>query len=243
VQITSGDIDKLTQQAVQLFWETKGKAQAKNTAGDRGGRSGATGGKNLDGFVQILADLITEAKIEGLVAGTQKKYVTLPGYFRPVKDWDLVLTRQGKLLAVIEFKSHTAPSFGNNFNNRTEEAMGSSIDIRTAIDKGIYGESQHVPYLGWCILVEDITGPKGSRHSVRMNAPHFDPMPEFVGASYLDRYEILCRRLEEQEFYASAAVIASPKQGGLATGEYSNMSDDTSFERFVRRFVEFLVKV
>ncbi|MDQ0869028.1 hypothetical protein QFZ70_001501 [Arthrobacter sp. V1I9] len=243
MHLNTGDIDKLTRQAVQLYWETRGRAEAKGQGGDRGGRAGATAGKNLDGFVQIMSDLITEAKIEGLVAGTQKKYVTLPGYLRPVKDWDLVLTRRGELLAVLEFKSHVGPSFGNNFNNRNEEAMGSSIDIRTAVNRGVFGASHKMPYLGWCILVEDAYGPKGSRDPVKMNAPHFDPMAEFVGAGYLDRYEILCRRLEEENFYSSTALIASPKIAGRATGEYSDMSEDTSFERFVRRFWEFLVEV
>ncbi|WP_437770638.1 PaeR7I family type II restriction endonuclease [Arthrobacter sp. KNU40] len=240
MHLNTGDIDKLTKQAVQLFWETRGRAEAKGAAGDRGGRAGATAGKNLDGFVQIIADLIAEARIEGLVAGIEKRYVTLPGYLRPVKDWDLVLTRHGELLAVFEFKSHVGPSFGNNFNNRNEEAMGSSIDIRTAVKRGVYGESHRMPYLGWCILVEDAYG---SRSPVRMSAPHFDPMKEFAGASYLDRYEIFCRQLEEEDFYSSAAVIATPKDDGTAWGEYSNMSDDTSFERFVRRFWEYLATV
>jgi hypothetical protein len=238
VHLNSGDIDKLTKQAVQLFWETRGRAEAAGQDSDRGGRAGATAGKNLDGFVQIFADLINELKIEGLVAGTEKRYVTLPGYLRPVKDWDLVLTRRGELLAVIEFKSAVGPSFGNNFNNRNEEAMGSSIDIRTAIERGLYGDVRNC-FLGWCILVED--APR-SRTPVKMSAPHFFPDKEFDGASYLDRYEIFCRRLEQEGFYSSAAVIASPKEEGLAWGAYSDMSEDTSFERFVREFIEFLVK-
>jgi hypothetical protein len=53
----------------------------------------------------------------------------LPGFFRPTKEWDLLAIHDGKLLAVIEAKSQVGPSFGNNFNNRTEEAMGSALDL------------------------------------------------------------------------------------------------------------------
>lgn len=240
MHLNTRDIDKLTKQAVQLFWESRGRAEARGAAGDRGGRAGVTAGKNLDGFVQIMADLVAEARIEGLVVGTEKRYVTLPGYLRPVKDWDLVLTRRDELLAVLEFKSHIGPSFGNNFNNRNEEAMGSSIDIRTAVERGVYGRHHQMPYLGWCILVEDAPG---SSRPVRMSAPHYDPLPEFAGASYLDRYEILCRRLEEESFYTSAAVIVSPQEEGTVWGAYSDMSEYTSFERFVRRFWEYLGSV
>lgn len=239
MQINSGDIEKLTREAVQFFWETKARAEAKGEGADKSGRAGATNGKNLDGFVQIFADLIKELRLEGVVTGTEKRHVTLPGYLRPVKDWDLVLTRHGELLAVIEFKSAPGPSYGNNYNNRTEEAMGSSIDIRTAAERGIYGD-QAPFFLGWCILVED--SPK-SRRPVRMAAPHFQPDQEFLGAGYLDRYEVFCRRLEEEKFYSAAAVIASPKAEGTAWGAYSNLSDATSFERFVHEFLGFLVSV
>jgi hypothetical protein len=74
-----------------------------------------------------------------------------------------------------------------------------------------------------------------------MSRPHFQPDQEFEGASYLDRYEIFCRRLEQESFYSAAAVIASPKEEGMAWGAYGNLSEDTSFERFVREFIQFLV--
>ena len=51
-----------------------------------------------------------------------EKYVELPGWYRPEKKWDLLIVSDGQLLAGIEFKSQVG-SFGNNYNNRTEEAM------------------------------------------------------------------------------------------------------------------------
>ena len=46
----------------------------------------------------------------------------------------------GRLLAVIELKSQVGPSFGNNFNNRTEEAIGSAVDFWTAYRAAVPAE-------------------------------------------------------------------------------------------------------
>jgi type II restriction enzyme len=64
--------------------------------------------------------------------------LTLPGYFRPTKLWDLLVMYQGRLIAAIELKSHIGPSFGNNFNNRTEEAIGTAVDLWTAFREGAF---------------------------------------------------------------------------------------------------------
>ena len=37
----------------------------------------------------------------------------------------------------LPLKSHVGPSFGNNFNNRTEEAIGTSHDLFTAYREGV----------------------------------------------------------------------------------------------------------
>jgi len=60
----------------------------------------------------------------------------LPGYFRPTKSWDLVVVSDEQLFASIEFNSHVGPSFGNNFNNRVEEALGSASDLWMAYREG-----------------------------------------------------------------------------------------------------------
>jgi len=50
------------------------------------------------------------------------------GRFRSSKNWDfLVITPRKKLLVAIELKSQVG-SYGNNFNNRAEEAIGSAVD-------------------------------------------------------------------------------------------------------------------
>jgi hypothetical protein len=157
--------------------------------------------------------------------------LTLPGYFRPTKIWDLVVVHEGKLVAALEFKSQVGPSFGNNFNNRAEEAIGSGLDFWTAYREGAFGQ-QGRPFLGWLTLVEDA---EKSRQPVGDDCEQFVVFPEFNGASYLERYEVLCRKLVMEQLYSAAALIAAPRSGGQR-GNYSELSDMTAMREFVVRF-------
>ena len=97
-----------------------------------------------------------------------RKVLTLPGYFRPTKLWDLLIINHGHLVAALELKSQVGPSFGNNFNNRTEEALGTAVDLWTAYREGAFGESAR-PYVGWLMLVEDAPG--GTAASLGVQGP------------------------------------------------------------------------
>ena len=116
-------------------------------------------------------------------ATAKRAVLTLPGYFRPTKLWDLLVIHKGELIAAIELKSQVGPSFGNNFNNRTEEAIGTAHDFWTAYQEEAFGK-QPRPFVGWLMLVED--APE-SRSPVRDTSPHFPVFDEFKGASYLKR--------------------------------------------------------
>ena len=82
-----------------------------------------------------------------------KSRIELPGFFRPTKEWDLLVVHDGKLVVAIECKSQVGPSFGNNFNNRTEEAMGSAMDLWTAFKKDKFDQAVQ-PWLGYTFLLE-----------------------------------------------------------------------------------------
>jgi len=144
-----------------------------------------------------------------------------------IKNYLLVLFK-GELIAALEFKSQVGPSFGNNFNNRAEEAIGTGHDLWTAYREGAFGR-QPRPFVGWLMLVED--APE-SRSSVRDNSPHFPVFPDFKGASYLKRYDILCQKLVKEQLYTTAAMIASPRSGAQ-TGEMVCMSEMTDLKVFV----------
>ena len=159
---------------------------------------------------------------------SKRAVLTLPGYFRPTKLWDMLVMRDGRLIAAIELKSQVGPSFGNNFNNRTEEAIGTAHDFWTAYREGAFGKNPK-PFVGWLMMVED--APE-SRSPVRDASPHFDVFPEFQGASYLKRYDVLCQRLVKEQLYSAAAVITS-RRADAKTGTYGEMSNLTNLNAFV----------
>jgi hypothetical protein len=225
------DYERKAREAVMAFWGNRTKATQKQIeAGvvDQGERSGVTGGKNMDGFTALAIDLVKANGLEQAQIHQRRALLTLPGYFRPTKLWDLLIIHQGRLIAAIELKSQVGPSFGNNFNNRTEEAIGTAHDFWTAYREDAFGKHPR-PLVAWLMLVEDATG---SRSPVRDRSPHFPVFPEFQGASYLSRYDILCQRLVKEQLYSTASVLASPRTA-VTSGEYRDLSDMTSLKTFV----------
>jgi hypothetical protein len=220
--------------AIKAFWGNREKARQKQIeAGkiDQGERAGVTGGKNLDGFYALVADLVRANGLPDAEIHLARAFVTLPGYFRPTKLWDLLVMHEGRLVAALEFKSQVGPSFGNNFNNRTEEAIGTAHCLWTAYRENAFG-NQPRPFLGWLMVVED--APR-SRSPVKDKSPHFAVFPEFQGASYLKRYDVLCQRLVKENLYTAAAVLATPRTA-VKTGAFEDISSLTSLKNFVALF-------
>lgn len=221
-------------EAVMVFWGNREKARQKQIeAGtlDQGERAGVTAGKNMDGFIALIIDLVRHNGLGHARILQKRAVLTLPGYFRPTKLWDLLVINDGRLVAGIELKSQVGPSFGNNFNNRTEEAIGTAHDFWTAYRENAFGKHPR-PFVGWLMLVED--APE-SRSPVRDSSPNFPVFPEFQGASYLKRYDVLCQRLVQEQLYTTAAIMASPRTAAT-TGDYADLSDMTSLKTFVTSF-------
>lgn len=232
--ISMTQIDKQTSKAVAHYWKTRVTQRQKQETGgkaDQGLRSAVTGGAQMDGFIDLFTELITQAGIP-LRYVFQKKNVELPGFFRPTKEWDLLVIRDQTLIAAIEAKSQVGPSFGNNFNNRTEEAMGSALDLWTAFRERAYLDSPQ-PFLGYFFMLEDC---EASNRPVSVKEPHFKLFPEFIGASYMRRYEFFCRKLVLERHYTSSAFISSSIQDGLK-GIFKTPADDLSVDRFARILV------
>ena len=220
-----------TGNAVAQYWKTRvGQRDKQRQTGKayQGLRSAVTGGAQMDGFIDLFTDLVTACGIPGHCV-FRKKAVELPGYFRPTKEWDLLVVRDKTLLAAIEAKSQVGPSFGNNFNNRTEEAMGSALDLWTAYREHAYLISPQ-PFLGYFFMLEDCDA---SNRPVKVQEPHFKVLPEFVGASYMRRYEIFCRKLVLERHYTAAAFLSSTADTGI-DGRFSTPAEDLSVERFSR---------
>ncbi|MGQ0613744.1 MAG: PaeR7I family type II restriction endonuclease [Planctomycetaceae bacterium] len=224
------NLDRRVAEAVKQFWGTRAWQKRKQEAAgraDQGSRGAVTGGSQLDGFVELVAELLVEC---GLSPGTifRKRSVELPGFFRPTKEWDLLVVAERDLLASIEFKSQVGPSFGNNFNNRTEEALGNATDLWTAYREGAFRTSPR-PWLGYFMLLEEAPG---STSPVGVSEPHFEVFDEFRGASYALRYELFCRKLVRERLYDASCFLLSDAASG-ASGGYREPSPELSFRSFV----------
>jgi len=228
------DYERKARDSVKAFWGNRAAAVQKQRElgrNDQGERAGVTAGKNMDGFISLIQDVTRANGLTDAHMMMGRSVLCLPGFFRPTKLWDLLIINDGRLVAALELKSQVGPSFGNNFNNRTEEAIGTAVDLWTAYREGAFGEAPR-PYVGWLMLVED--APK-SRSPVRDISPHFPLFPEFRNASYLERYNILCRKLTQERLYTTATVLASPRTAA-ETGNYSDMSEITSLKTFITSF-------
>jgi hypothetical protein len=225
------ELPERTRRAVAHYWQTRSAQRRRQEQGgkaDQGLRSAVTGGAQMDGFIDLFTELILQAGLAQRYI-FRKTAVELPGFFRPTKEWDLVVVRERVLIAAIEAKSQVGPSFGNNFNNRTEEAMGSALDLWTAYRERAYLESPQ-PFLGYFFMLEDC---EASNHPVGVQEPHFKVFPEFVSASYKKRYELFCRKLVLERHYTASAFITSTSLEGL-NGSYDTPEEDLSIERFTR---------
>lgn len=224
------NLDERVGEAIKLFWLTREKQNesqgARTGTKDAGLRAAVTGGKHLDGFTEICRDLFVQNGVpEAHVYWAKKR--ELPGYFRAEKNWDLVVVADGHLLAVVEFKAQVGPSFGNNFNNRTEEALGNASDLWAAYREGAFKPSAR-PWLGYVFILEDC--PK-ARSPVQVKEPHFRVFSEFQGASYAKRYEIFLTKLLRERLYDGTCLLMTPRDGGLS-GTFSSPSDELSFRTF-----------
>lgn len=228
---TLRELDARTRQAVAHYWGTRtsqSRRQQQTGKADQGLRGAVTGGAQMDGFVDLFTDLIAGAGIAPEFI-FRKRAMELPGFFRPTKEWDLLVVRERTLIAAIEAKSQVGPSFGNNFNNRTEEAMGSAVDLWTAFREHAFLNSPQ-PFIGYFFMLDDC---EASRRPVTVQEPHFKVFPEFRRASYMRRYELFCRKLVLERHYTSSAFITSSSETGLK-GEFNTPAEDLSLERFAK---------
>ncbi len=224
--------------AVRHYWLTRESQGASSNSNAEGQGSSVRGGKHLDGFLVNIVNLLQHHGVSTddiftncMVHKTGK--LQLPGFYRPTKEWDLLVVRDNRLLAAIELKAQAGPSFGNNFNNRTEEAMGSALDLWTAFREGAFLGSPQ-PWLGYLFLLEDC--PETHR-PVRTFEPHFDVFGEFKDASYAKRYEVFCRKLVLERQYNSACFLMSDKNTVESRSNYTEPAKDLTGDLFLSELV------
>jgi hypothetical protein len=199
------DVEVVYQQAVQDYWRVRRmqseRQQLEGRVQDAGDRSAVTGGQHLNSLINVAQAIVLDA---GLTEAhiRLRQQLELPGYFRSEKRWDLLVIVDGKLLAAIEFKA-IAGSFGNNMNNRSEEAIGNASDFWTAYRESRFGIGSPRPLLGFLFLLKDCE----KVHSpVRNWQPHFKVDPVFKNASYSTRARLLLQRLCLERLYDTACL-------------------------------------
>jgi len=221
---------KEIKKAVNLFWDTRNSQNSNRKKAGQGNRSSVTGGKHLDGFVKLMVKVATDVGIPKNCVFTKGN--ALPGYFRPTKDWDLlIINKKKQLVAAIEFKSQVG-SFGNNFNNRTEEVLGNAIDLWTAYREKGFPQTTP-PWVGYLILVEKSLK---STNPVKVKEPHYKVRSEFINTSYLDRYRLLCQKLMLEKHYNFASLVWSD-----SNKKFGNIDPELSIELFIESYAGFLI--
>ncbi len=224
---TKEQLTKRVEAAVKSYWHGRGgqsKRQGRRRVKDAGARGEVTGGQHLNNLLELLIE-VAEA------AGFKREEINLnlgielPGFFRPQKRWDMIVASNGRLCAAVELKSQVG-SFGNNFNNRSEEAIGNATDFWTAFREGAMGKES--PWLGYLFLLEHA---EKSTRPVRLKKSAFPPFPIFEGTSYARRYEILCERLVLERKYSRTSLILAPKS---KLGTHSEPNEDLGFYGFAK---------
>lgn len=149
---TKSDLDL----ALRGYWALKEKQLAaaeaiQSTA--EGSAKAVRGGGHFEPVVQLIASFFTDAGYPADSIFAKGHATILPAYLRPTKNWDLVVVHRGILVAAIELKALGGPSFGNNYSNRLEEAIGCSVDITAENAANLLGPEK--PWLGYFFVIQD----------------------------------------------------------------------------------------
>lgn len=225
------DFETSVQNAVKLFWTLR----LNESFGQEGGRGAVITGKNLDGFATLIRKVVGYCGLpEEIAIVNSRSRLTIPGYFRPTKMWDALVIYKGILLAAFELKSQVG-SFGNNFNNRTEEAIGSAHDFWKAQREHAFElnntaglgtsveapNSARPPFTAYLMVLESSAK---STSPVSVEEKHYKVLPEFYNSSYAKRYQLLCEKLVVEKLYSSTCLILSDRNQGHLSGAYRSPS-------------------
>ena len=218
--------------AIEHWWAVKNKA-ARKASKQGGARDQNLTGKNLDGFIltitKFLVDLGVDEKDIYVGGHLSKLAAILPSYFRPSKNWDIVVVSHSRfcsekrmarptLHAAIEFKSQDK-SIGNNQNNRMEESLGNACDFWHSYEAQLFSDLLPRPWLGYFFVgkyAEEDHGPTEirqphflTRDVFRGGPDKFTDVPKFLGPSYAQRYRIFLEQMVGKRLYDAGAFLTT----------------------------------
>jgi len=234
VTVTRKDLEE----AVASYWGVKRSQMEKShiAAAVGAGTAGSVrGGQHFDAIALMLSKFFLDAGyLPEEISVHGRKELSLPGYFRPTKQWDVVVTHRGFLVAAFELKALGGPSFGNNANNRVEEALGSALDFsKASMDSRYPGEK---PWIGYFFMIED--HPKSSTPVKVADGPiPADSM--WQGMSYQDRFGAFCHRLLDEKIYDAVCYLTT---SAINPGprEHTPAADWDHFSAAVRARISYL---
>lgn len=219
------DYSVLVDAAVAAYWDVR-RSQAERSIAqgvlNPGLRSEVTGGRHLDELQALLVRVFIDAGIPAHLIDVKKRPVA--GFFRRDKSWDLVVMVADQVVGIIELKSMAGTSPGQNYNNRTDEALGQAVDVWKAVERGIINTPGR-PWLGYFMLLEDNDA---FNEPVRARTPVWSPDPAFDDSSYAKRYEVFFDRMVRERLLDAACVIMADKR----TGAVRFPSRELSFQAF-----------
>ena len=202
--------DDRLRKAVAHYWRTLAAQSSKQKAGmDHGRRSPFTGGKQIDGFCELVDWGLRENGLDEASIYVRSDR-DLPGFFRPTMEWDMLVVHEGRTIAAIEFTSQRLPPLASGTNTRIEETIGMASDVWTAFREGAYRAPRKRPWLGWVMLVED----------------------RAESGAYGRRYEQILHKFTHERLFDSAALLASAGKGG-AQGAFIEPAENLSMKRFL----------
>jgi hypothetical protein len=196
--------------AVAHHWGKLAAQSSKQKAGtDHGRRSAVTGGKQMDGFCELVEWVLRENGL-GEASIYMRTGREIPGFFRPTKEWDMLVVHEGRTIAAIEFTSHRVPPLASDANTRIEETIAMASDVWAAFGEGAYRPPRKRPWLGWIMLFEDRS----------------------VSRSCGKRYEQILHKFTHERLFDSAALLASPGKGGVQ-GVFIEPAEDLCMKWFL----------
>lgn len=205
--------------------KAKQQQQARGIV-DQGERQGSTAGKHLNQLINIIKNELTRQGFHPDKIYTDRNDVRLPGWYRESKEWDMVVFDGESLVAAVELKSISS-SFGNNANNRIEEALGSACDFDNAYCEKLLGQDVLPPVKGYALIVKACEESSSKLKDKRLR--HFAIDSVFHDSSYLERFRTACERMRKKSIYHAVWLVwANPEKGTVV-----EPSPEMTFEKFI----------
>lgn len=187
-----------------------GEIQIEKGIVDVGLRSQVTSGKHMDEIASLISKALIKMGVDEKSIHYNKKDVEIPGWFRATKQWDILAFKGDQLITGIELKSISG-SYGNNLNNRTEEAIGEAIDAKYASDRGLLNRITP-PLMAYALIVKkDVRSMSVCK---KPKSHYFTIDPAFEKTNYIDRFRIMCERLRRENIFGAVwfAIVDPEKE-------------------------------